>query len=430
MDFKFFRKDSKKDSGLTEAPLSYWEESSVLIAVPRSGAVLLSADIFDRVEAISGVDILDSRMPDEDGPGKIELAYDGEIYEITFYTNDFHLPDMLSRQGYYFTEEEMEVIAKAGSAMTLMMDFGQDCRKSYHLQLMVAKAIVPDLVAILDESAERLVSGRWVALATESAVPPSATALFTVQAVCESDDAIWLHTHGLNRCGLYELEILNSDKQVYSEHHHLINTFASVILDRESKVDPGEGVRIGMFSNGDPIVATYVSWVRALREYDNLDLGGVSDRRESHNSRTAPIFLYLSEKDEQHHAYSKITDFTERWSDNPLFFISTKETDRMRALAQERFGIVRYMAEKGCPTLLKVGLKTDSGRSDDNLEHIWFELIEFDGDKFSARLTQEPYDISGMHEGDVGTFTADQVTDWIIYADDTGITPETAYLLI
>ena len=35
-----------------------------------------------------------------------------------------------------------------------------------------------------------------------------------------------------------------------------------------------------------------------------------------------------------------------------------------------------------------------------------------------------------MHEGDVGTFTADQVTDWIIYADDNGITPETAYLLI
>ena len=41
MDFKFFRKDSKKDSGLTEAPLNYWEESSVLIAVPSSGAVLL-----------------------------------------------------------------------------------------------------------------------------------------------------------------------------------------------------------------------------------------------------------------------------------------------------------------------------------------------------------------------------------------------------
>ena len=202
MDFKFFKKENK-NSKPEEAPLNYWEKESYLMALPSSGYVDVSEDTILRVRDIAGVDIIESTLPDEEKPGHIVLSFEDEIYEIGFYKGDFTLPEMLSRQGYYFTEEEMEAIARSESALTVFMEFPGDSRKAYHLQLKVVKAMVPDLLAVMDESAERLVSGRWVTLATESNVAPSAQSLFTVKAVGGENGSVWLHTQGLNRCGLY-----------------------------------------------------------------------------------------------------------------------------------------------------------------------------------------------------------------------------------
>ena len=47
--------------------------------------------------------------------------------------------------------------------------------------------------------------------------------------------------------------------------------------------------------------------------------------------------------------------------------------------------------------LLKIGLKTDSAEQADDREHIWFKLLEFDGERFKGQLIQEPYDVSHMH---------------------------------
>ena len=70
---------------------------------------------------------------------------------------------------------------------------------------------------------------------------------------------MWLHTHGLNRCGLYELEILKSDKENYNNHYYLISTLASHLLDKDDRTpEPGAGVYIGMLNDRLPIVATYV----------------------------------------------------------------------------------------------------------------------------------------------------------------------------
>lgn len=429
MDFKFFKKENK-NSKPEEAPLNYWEKESYLMALPSSGYVDVSEDTILRVRDIAGVDIIESALPDEEKPGHIVLSFEDEIYEIGFYKDGFSLPEILSRQGYYFTEEEMEAIASSESALTVFMEFPGDSRKAYHLQLKVVKAMVPDLLAVMDESAERLVSGRWVTLATESNVAPSAQSLFTVQAVGGENGSVWLHTHGLNRCGLYELEVLGSDQDNYSDHFNVINTFASILLDSKDRPEPGEGVRIGMFDVNRPMVATYVSWTKGLSEYPGIDLGGIEDRRQGHNTKTAVVFLYKEEKDEMTRTFRKVSEFNGLWADNPLFFISTRETERMSALARERFGMVKYMAEKNCPVILKIALRTDHGESEDDHEHIWFELIRFDGDEFEARLTQEPYDVSAMHTGDVGRYSVDNVTDWLIQTHDFTVAPDNAYLLL
>lgn len=174
-------------------------------------------------------------------------------------------------------------------------------------------------------------------------------------------------------------------------------------------------------------MATYVSWTKGILEYDNLSLGNINDRKHSHNSKTSIIFLYQSEEDEKNGNLSKVSVFNSLWNDNPMFFISDEATAMMKALAQERFSFVHEEAKlKECKVDIKIGLPIDKG---DNFEHIWFEFLEFDGDKFKAKLLQDPYDVKSIKKGDERWFTIDDVTDWIIYRPDFVVTPKNAYII-
>ena len=73
----------------------------------------------------------------------------------------------------------------------------------------------------------------------------------------------------------------------------------------------------------------------------------------------------------------------------------------MNALAEERFDYARKAFEdKETKVLIKISLQTDS-RTAVEKEHVRFELVGLNGDKFTAKLTHEAYDVSGIHMGDV-----------------------------
>ena len=96
----------------------------------------------------------------------------------------------------------------------------------------------------------------------------------------------------------------------------------------------------------------------------------------------------------------------------------------MKALAMEKFDYVKeYSKDKDNQIIIKIGLKD----KDEQLEHIWFELIGFDCDKFKAKLTQEPYNDVNMKKDDEAWFTVEDVTDWLIYTKDKTISPDSVY---
>jgi len=310
-------------------------------------------------------------------------------------------------------------------SLTMFMKFNNDAKKSYYLQLKLAVAMFPNMLGIMDESAEKMLPASWVKMTATSKVLPSADDLYSVQAVSSDNGEIWLHTHGLCRCGLTELEILNSDQENYNNHYNLISTLASYLLDKRK--DSVDSAYIGLLKNEQPVVATYLSWTEGLKEYNNLNLGNIEDRKDGHNSKTSIIFLYKSEEDENNKIFTKVTEFNNLWGENPIFFISDEETARMKDLAIERFDYVKKeFKNKENEVIIKIGLSVDN---DNNYEHIWFKLIELNGDKFKAKLLQEPYDIKGIHEGDERMFTVADVTDWIIYTPSFNVTPGSVYLL-
>ncbi len=410
---------------LKEKPLEYWEEESYMLVVPEEATLDLLDSIIDRVSNMEKIKVINSQDLTDSEPGKIKLIYEEEEYEVKFYPSSFSVPEYYLNKSYYFKEEEKEKLRNANAALTIFMKFNKDAKKSYHLELKLALAMIPNLIGILDESAEKMLPAAWVRMTANSKVLPGANDLFNVQAVTGDNGEVWLHTHGLCRCGLTELEILKSNKDNYQNHYYLISTLASYLIDKNEDFN---GVAyIGVLSNQQPVVATYLSWTEGIKEYSDLDLGGVLDRQDGHNTKTSVIFLYKNEEDEKNKKLTKVSEFDELWKDNPIFFISNEETARMKELAMERFHFVKEEGVKeGNKAIIKIGLSVD----EETKEHIWFELLEIEGDKFKAKLTQEPYKVENMHEGDIGWYTVLDVTDWVIYTPEFSVTPGTAYLLV
>lgn len=413
-----------------EQPMNYWEQTSHFRIILDKFDGNLIDDILNKVSAIEGVTIEWSRQlsVEEHIPGSIKLTYCGEQYEVGYHPNDFYFSDILARSSFVFAPGEMENISKARDAITVYMDLGKDPQKGFHLQLKIVEAIAPNMLGLLDESAERLLPAKWVKMAAKSKVVPGPNSLYGVQTIAGDKGEVWLHTHGLNRCGVTELEVLQSNANDYYFHYHLIQTYASYLLENIGKFDPySESAYIGRLINGQPIVVACLPWVSALKEYKKLKLGNADDRKEGHNSKTSVIFVYKTENDEKNKRISKLSDYNGLGGDNPLLFISNKETERMQTVARERFNFVKAMSDnKENNILIKIALLTDDGV---NCEHIYFQLIEFVGDKFRAKLIQEPYNVSNIHEGDEREFTANDVTDWVIYTPESVISAENAYLL-
>ena len=418
------------ENELKELPLGYWEEDSYMTIIPENGNIVLDERLFERVSNIEGVELKAKINLTEKEPGTIIVNYLDEEYEIGFYPADFELPEMYIRGPYYFSNEEIEALKNAKVGLTIFMKFGKDARKSYQLQMKIACGIVPNMIGLMDESAEKMVPVKLVKMLAESKVEPAPSELYTVQAIRGENNEVWLHTHGLCRCGLTELEILKSDVENYNNHYNLISTFATYTIDNQDSFNPrNESVYIGLLSNNQPVVVTCKSWVDALSEYTDLDLGGVKDRQDGHNSKTSVIFLYKNDEDEKNKVITKVSEFNDKWGDNPIFFISTSETNRMKALARERFNIVKEQFEnKENQIIIKIGLPVNPEEGE--YEHIWFELLEFNGDKFKAKLTQEPYNVPTMHTGDIGEYTVEDVTDWLIYTPKFSINPGNSYLLM
>lgn len=418
---------NKEKDKLVEQPLGYWEESSYMMVIPKNDDDNILKDSMERLSSCKEFEIKDTHY-DVKGVIHFTVIYEKQEYEVGIYVGGISVPEYYLYHSFLFSEEEKKGILNASRALTIFMKFSANAKESFHLQLKLAMILVPDLIGILDESAEKMLPAGWARMAASSKVLPSSADLFNVQAVNGKDGKVWLHTHGLCRCGITELEILESDTKHYQQHYNLLSTYAMFLLDHKESYSPiGQGAYIGRLINGYPVVVTCIPWVDGIGEYKKLKLGGAKDRKSGHNSKTSIVFLYTSEENENNRIFDKVSIYNELWGDNPLFLFSDEETERMRDVARERFSTVQKAFQNpDNAILIKIGLPLkEKGKA----EHIWFELLEVKEDKFKAKLTQEPYDIPDIHTGYEDWYTVNDVTDWIIYTKKCAVNPSNAYLL-
>lgn len=405
---------------------------SQMLAIPADSDVLRDPKVLVKRMCEAEDFRVESAEAGENGL-QVTVICGEETFLAEMYPTDFSIPELYRCQ-HFFPDIDIEAIQKVEYGLAVEMEFGGNALSSYHLQLRLIHAMLPDALAVIDDSSEKILSGRWVALAAASKVPPAPRYLYTAQAVsdAEGEGCVWLHTHGLNRCGRPELEVLNSNKENYQEHYNVLETLANRLLEDEEIPEFGSPYFLAYVAEGIPLVVTLIDWEEAVELYEPDMLGGKKDRQEGHDRDTCVVFVYPSQESAEERKFYPLDIYDKLMKENPVFMISVEETARMRAQAVERISsLFDAFADKENHLLVKLGLTVDEEyrTMDNDREHIWFELLEVNGNRFRAKLTQEPYYIKDLHEGFVGEYGPEDVTDWLIYTPEGRISPDDVYRL-
>lgn len=424
-----FGKSKKNENSLRKGTIE--KINSRIMAVPRDAEIFSKPEeVIARAQDTDEIKIKSASI--EDTPN-IVAVYKEKEYSLELGAIDISLsPDELKL--YALRDDEIEILLTADTAFYIDMLFSENNMDSYHFQIKMLNMLIPDMVALMDCDAYKIYSGRWAIMAAESSVPPAPTYMYTIHAVTDEkySDSVWLHTHGLNRCGTIELEILGATTDNYHGLGNVLTATADRLIGDSKFIDEKEPLVVGVFSDNSDIVVTWQRSEWALRSLPKNILGQPTDRDDEHDINMGAIYLYTHEKDIVNGKLTSVLKYNKKFDDNPIFYKTTSETQRMRMLAIERVDYLRKICDSIVEkqVLIKIGLKPDAKYGcDPNMnEYIWFELDEMKENTFTATLTQDAYYVDAMVKGVQGEFSYDEIVDWRIFTPEITYSPDNIYL--
>ena len=420
-----FGKSKKDENSLRSGTVE--KTISRMIAVP-----------FDAID-ISDPAVLKGRLKDTD---ELKFRFEEDETYVTYKEIEYYVqfgdmslkvaPDDPTLDS--LSESTREAVLNARRAVYVDMVFSENNMESFHLQIKLLNMLVPNMAALMDCASYRMHPGRWAVLTAESAVPPSPEYMFVMHAVNDKKDngKVWLHTHGLNRCGTIELEILGANTENANGFGTFLNNVAARLIGDNKFIDEKEPFLAGVSTGNEDIVVTWQRSEWALKDFRKKILGGKDDRDEEHDINMGVLYVYAREKDVMEGKLTSVLKREEQLTNNAIYYKSTEETQRMRALALERMEYLKKISEAYDErvVLIKIGLNPDPKYDfdPDYHEYIWFEAVDMRENDFSAVLTQDAYYVDDMKEGVKAEFSYDDVVDWRVFTQERTFYPENVYL--
>lgn len=264
-------------------------------------------------------------------------------------------------------------------------------------------------------------------------VEPPVDVLWVIHGVAPAGDGdgegdaaqggVWLHTHGLWRCGAPELEMLEVPVDRADCAAELIGDVAGLLLER-TPPEPGEPFEIGT-----DLRVVLQPWQEVARFVDDGAPGGEADRRD---------------EDEHAHVGVRAAICAERpagrmraiwvWpeevvrrlaEDEAGVYMTRRATERQGRLARAGWCQLamafatwsrRRTELNGLADSVLFGVKAGFAMDHDptSREHLWFEVLAFDGDRVHAALVNQPLQVKRIERGaEIWVDRAD-VSDWIV----------------
>lgn len=387
---------------------------------------LQKSDLFEEVRLLKNDDEIVGSITYED------YKYDIKIYIGGAISAEIDISSLSSMNG--LSEDELCNINKSKVNILTVMRFSTNAAHSYLAQLKILNCISSDYVALIDSSSEKITSGEWMRLTLEDDIEPLNMYLYTIHAVYSEENGLkkyWFHTHGLSRCGCIELEMLEiSDES--SNHYQALNTLASRFVE-EGMIKRKHSIQVGYASN-IYLNYTWIPWEEALKEYTKKSffkkkvdiLGGLEDRDNYHRQPSGVLFAVLNNKIE------KVTRYNTLFHNNPIFFITNRESEKMSLSAKKRLNYFKSafekeLLEKVNGYTFKAGILTDDASDEYDKEHLWFELKEIKDEVLVGKLINDAYRVSTMTNGEIYEIPINMLTDWTIYSEKGTFVPDNIY---
>jgi hypothetical protein len=420
--YDFFLKDRKR--------VPSW----ITAFLPPSDAPPEASGIIDR---LSSLPLVETRTPDEpeisESEWEIEADFrferEGEPTRARLWVAPSDYFETAHAEWLGITPADQEAAKESRFYVGVSVTFGDNPLRDFHRQIRILAAAAPDAVMVMDLAACRPHPPGWLKEASASSVPPSPQNLYVIHSVYEKDDSrspVWMHTHGLRRCGSIELEVMGVTSAQAAPLARLINTVAAMFVEQ------GPCPPDTPFEGGRRLNLVWLPWEEGIRKVKGATLGGSEDRDSTHTLPSG--ILFVPRRGLFGRRYASPARHVSTLEGNPLLYVSRMETDRMALLAQDRLGEFadlqrRYGASPEWMFLVKLGYPIDGAPSEGDREHLWFQVHEIRGRVVDATLTNEPYGIARLKKGDRRGHPLDLLSDWAILNRTGQYSPDTLHLL-
>ncbi|MBX3248038.1 MAG: DUF4026 domain-containing protein [Myxococcales bacterium] len=290
----------------------------------------------------------------------------------------------------------------------------------YHALLKVVAAAAPEARLFVDDAAYTARFPAWVEAAARSAAPPSPRALYTVHAV-EADGRVWIHTHGLCRCGAIELEMLDVPADAADCLAPLVHAVAAQWMEQGPPC-PGQ-----TFAAGRDLELAWAPWPKALSKLAPAGPGGERDRDPLHAVPAG--VLYVPERGLARTRWRCPSTLAPALRADPLLYVSETETERMRLLAQERWptfvaALAAHRGEEDWRFLVKLAFEAEGGRR----EHLWAEAHAADAEAVDVTLLSAPR-LVALEPGARAAHPTHRLSDWLVITPHGDVGPDDAIAL-
>ena len=248
--------------------------------------------------------------------------------------------------------------------------------------------------------------------------------LYVIHAVQDESNpprVSWLHTHGLEELGAFDIDVLEPSALFVSNCSDPVRALAfaafegaiGVDTDRFTLTFPSHDVRLVRV---DRFHAQALSEHGKLRELD-----------PSHAGQRAVVCEPVGGLFGRWRTRPAPSRFLSRMDDDRIAVpFSTAATVLMSTRARETLGVFCNLRDEfaafDLPSLVKLGFEVDGGGPTDR-EHLWFQVHRIGSDKVDATLVNEPYRVAALTSGQRGEHDLERLTDWLVISPEGSITP-------
>lgn len=298
--------------------------------------------------------------------------------------------------------------------------------ESFQAQLrFAAELAVPGLVAIYDDNALVIRSGAMVEELCRCPVPPRASTVYAAHEVQGADGTWWLHTHGLLRIGLPDLDFVGIPEHTLEDARELMSVVVDALLAR------GEMESDGTLLVGDRLRLRLLPLEEALPMFPADAPGGANDRAGEMADHAGDRLILMDPVRDA----TPLEQLGVMARSAGTLYKSSKETRRQQELSIARWGTfgqlfaMRRLHGEQDGWRFNVKLAFDQCASDSR-EHLWFEVLGMKPGKVHGRLLNEPVDVPGLRANQELWHSLDHLTDWLIESPHGIYDPETASVLL